>query len=128
MLDHISLLVFDFERVVVFYDVVLATIGLSRRKQVPGGIGYGTEAMSAPCFSILDPRSEGAARPGLGLHVSFVAATRASVDAFHAAALRAGGLDAGPPGLRPEYTAPFYGAFVRDLDGFKIEAVCRGHD
>ena len=128
VLDHISLPVSDLERASAFYDAVLATIGLSRRKQVPGGIGYGTEAMSAPCFWILDRRSEGAAGPGMGLHVSFVAATRASVDAFHAAALREGGVDAGPPGLRSEYTAPFYGAFVRDLDGFKIEAVCRGRE
>ena len=50
---------------------------------------------------------------------------RASVDAFHSTALRLGGRDGGPPGLRPQYTMPFYGAFVFDLDGFKIEAVCR---
>ena len=49
---------------------------------------------------------------------------RASVDAFHSTALRCGGKDAGEPGLRPQYTMPFYGAFVLDLDGFKIEAVC----
>jgi predicted lactoylglutathione lyase len=49
----------------------------------------------------------------------------ALVDAFHAAALAAGGADAGAPGPRPEYTQPFYGAFVLDPDGFKIEAVCR---
>jgi hypothetical protein len=57
-------------------------------------------------------------------HVS-VPPDRASVDAFHAAGLRSGGRDAGAPGLRPQYTMPFYGAFVLDLDGFKIEAVCR---
>ena len=61
----------------------------------------------------------------VGLHVSFVARDRASVDAFHAAALAAGGADAGAPGPRPEYTQPFYGAFVLDPDGFKVEAVCR---
>jgi len=57
--------------------------------------------------------------------VSFQAPDRPSVDAFHAAALRGGGTDAGKPGARPQYTVPFYGAFALDLDGFKIEAVCR---
>ena len=60
-----------------------------------------------------------------GVHVSFEAPDRPSVDAFHATALRCGGRDAGAPGPRPEYTQPFYGAFVIDPDGFKIEAVCR---
>lgn len=65
------------------------------------------------------------ATPGPGLHVSCAAPDHASVDAFHRAALACGGTDAGAPGLRPQYTMPFYGAFAIDLDGFKIEAVCR---
>lgn len=76
-------------------------------------------------FWILERAPEGSANPGSGLHVSFEAPDRSSVAAFHATALRHGGKDAGPPGLRPQYTMPFYGAFVFDLDGFKIEAVCR---
>jgi catechol 2,3-dioxygenase-like lactoylglutathione lyase family enzyme len=59
------------------------------------------------------------------LHVSFVASDRTSVDAFHAAAMAAGGRDGGTPGERPHYTQPFYGAFAFDPDGFKVEAVCR---
>ena len=125
MLDHISIPVADVERAAAFYDPVLATIGLRRRKERPGAIGYGPETRAAPVFWILARTGDGGAKPGLGLHVSFVAPDRSSVDAFHAAALRCGGLDAGRPGLRPQYTMPFYGAFVLDLDGFKIEAVCR---
>jgi catechol 2,3-dioxygenase-like lactoylglutathione lyase family enzyme len=128
MIDHVSIPVADLERAAAFYDAVLATIGLQRRKQRPGAIGYGPETTAAPTFWILARSAEGSASPGLGLHVSFHARQRSSVDAFHETALRCGGQDAGKPGLRPEYTMPFYGAFVVDLDGFKIEAVCRAPD
>ena len=124
VIDHVSLPVADLERAAAFYDSVLATVGLMRRKEAGQGIGYGTADAHAPSFWVLE-RSKGIARPGIGLHVSFVAPDRPSVDRFHAAALAAGGKDAGPPAERPEYTQPFYGAFVFDLDGFKIEAVCR---
>jgi catechol 2,3-dioxygenase-like lactoylglutathione lyase family enzyme len=125
MIDHVSLPVADLERAATFYDAVLATLGYTRRKERAGAIGYGPPTRGAPIFWILTRKDEAGASPGLGLHVSFAAADRASVEAFHAAGLRAGGRDAGAPGLRPEYTMPFYGAFVFDLDGFKIEAVCR---
>lgn len=125
MLDHVSIPVADLARAAAFYDAVLATLGLRRRKERPGAIGYGDDARPAPIFWLLARAPEGGATPGTGLHVSFAASDRASVDAFHAAALGAGGKDAGGPGLRPHYTMPFYGAFVLDLDGFKIEAVCR---
>jgi catechol 2,3-dioxygenase-like lactoylglutathione lyase family enzyme len=125
MLDHVSIPVANLDRAAAFYDVVLATIGLRRRKERPGAIGYGPETRAAPVFWILDRYREGSATPGVGLHVSFHARDRSSVDAFHETALRLGGCDAGKPGARPEYTQPFYGAFVLDLDGFKIEAVCR---
>jgi catechol 2,3-dioxygenase-like lactoylglutathione lyase family enzyme len=124
MLDHISIPVADLERAAAFYDAVLAALELERRKQLPVGIGYGSASMAAPCFWILK-RSAAHAQPGVGMHIAFQAVTRASVDLFHARALQAGGSDAGAPGARPEYTQPFYGAFVRDLDGFKVEAVCR---
>jgi len=128
MLDHVSVPVADLDRAARFYDAVLATIGLRRRKERPGAIGYGRETRAAPVFWILARAADGGATPGLGLHLSFEAPDRASVDAFHATALRYGGHDAGAPGLRPQYTMPFYGAFVLDLDGFKIEAVCRAPD
>lgn len=125
MLDHVSLPVADLDRAADFYDAVLATLGLERRKQRDGAIGYGPPDRAAPVFWILLESAEGRARAGVGLHVSLQATSRAMVDAFHAAGLRLGGRDAGRPGLRPQYTQPFYGAFVIDPDGFKIEAVCR---
>jgi catechol 2,3-dioxygenase-like lactoylglutathione lyase family enzyme len=128
MLDHLSIPVADIDRAAAFYDAVLSTLGLQRQKQRPGAIGYGTMSRAAPVFWILARRPESIASPGLGLHISFQAPDRASVDAFHGAALRSGARDQGPPGLRPEYTMAFYGAFVLDLDGYKIEAVCRAEE
>jgi catechol 2,3-dioxygenase-like lactoylglutathione lyase family enzyme len=124
VIDHVSLPVADLARAAAFYDAVLATLGLRRQKERPGAIGYGDESRAAPVFWLL-ARTERGAGAGAGLHVSFAAPDRPSVDEFHATALGAGGKDAGAPGLRPQYTMPFYGAFVLDLDGFKIEAVCR---
>lgn len=125
MLDHVSIPVADIDRAAAFYDTVLATIGLVRRKERTGRVGYGPEARAAPVFWILQRQGSDGAQPGIGLHVSFQSPSRRAVNDFHAAALRLGGRDAGEPGLRPHYTMPFYGAFVLDLDGYKIEAVCR---
>lgn len=125
MLDHLSIPVADLDRSAAFYDVVLVTIGLVRRKELPGAIGYGPGSRAAPVFWILQNTDTNSTSAGVGLHVSFQADDRPSVDAFYDAALTQGGRDAGKPGVRPQYTPPFYGAFVFDLDGFKIEAVCR---
>ncbi len=125
MLDHVSIPVANHERSAAFYDAVLACLGLERRKQRAGAIGYGPVTRAAPVFWILQRSGEGSAAPGLGLHISFQAADRSAVDAFHRTGLAMGGQDAGPPGPRPEYTQPFYGAFLLDPDGFKVEAVCR---
>jgi catechol 2,3-dioxygenase-like lactoylglutathione lyase family enzyme len=128
MLDHVSIPVADLAKAAAFYDAVLATLGLERRKERPGAVGYGPANRPAPIFWLLARQEGGSAVPGLGLHLSFSADSRDAVDRFHAAALRHGASDAGAPGVRPEYTAPFYGAFVIDPDGFKIEAVCRKAD
>lgn len=125
MLDHISIPVRDFARAAKFYDAVMAAIGLKRTKERDGAIGYGTEIGWPPTFWILEQHDAGAARSGIGLHISFRVKSRAEVHAFHETALREGGKDAGAPGVRPHYTAGFYGAFVHDLEGFKIEAVVR---
>lgn len=121
-IDHISLPVRDFERAAKFYDPVLATLGLRRRKQSDGAIGWGPDDVLPPIFWVLRADE---VRAGLGLHVSFRAKDRGQVHAFYDIALAHGGRDAGAPGPRPHYTAGFYGAFVFDLDGYKIEAVVR---
>ena len=125
MLDHVSIPVADIAAAAAFYDAVLPTLGLQRHKEFPGGIGYGVPSEKAPIFWILTKADTGAATPGIGMHISFVAPDRSSVDAFYAAAISQGAKNAGKPGDRPEYKLPYYGAFVLDLDGFKIEAVCR---
>jgi catechol 2,3-dioxygenase-like lactoylglutathione lyase family enzyme len=124
-IDHVSLPVRDIEAAAAFYDPVLATLGLRRFKQRDGAIGYGPDDGSPAIFWILARADHGSAEPGTGLHVSFRAADRAEVHAFHEKALSLGGRDAGAPGERPHYTAGFYGCFIHDLDGFKIEAVVR---
>jgi catechol 2,3-dioxygenase-like lactoylglutathione lyase family enzyme len=123
-IDHVSIPVADFAKSAAFYDAVLATLGLIRRKQRDGAIGYGPDDVAPPIFWIL-AREPGAATAGVGLHISFRARDRAEVHAFYDTALKLGASDAGAPGVRPQYTAGFYGCFVFDLDGFKIEAVVR---
>ena len=123
-IDHVSIPVADFEQSAKFYDAVLATFGLRRRKQREGAIGWGPDDVLPPIFWI-HAREPGAATAGLGLHIGFRARDRAEVHAFHETALKLGAQNAGAPGVRPQYTAGFYGCFVLDLDGFKIEAVVR---
>lgn len=125
VIDHVSIPVRDIKRSVAFYDTVLAVLGLSRTAGGDDFAGYGTDP-DLPCsFWILEETGSNAARPGLGLHVSFRALDRERVHAFHAAALAQGGRDAGQPGPRPHYSSGFYGAFAFDPDGTKIEAVVR---
>ena len=125
MLDHVSIPVRDIKRSGAFYDAVLAVLGLSRTGGGGDAIGYGT-LPDLPCnFWLLEQTEANAAKPGLGLHISFRALNREQVHAFHAAALAHGGRDAGQPGPRPHYSSGFYGAFAFDPDGAKIEAVVR---
>lgn len=118
MLDHVSLKVGDFGRSKAFYDAALKPLGVTLLMgdgQAYGGYG----ADGKPDFWI-----GLGGTPSLGTHVAFTAQDRATVDAFHRAALAAGGRDNGGPGLRPEYHPNYYGAFVLDPDGHNIEAVC----
>ena len=127
MIDHIGFPVSDLDRSRAFYDRALAPLGVELLMEVTeemtGGhgahLGYGRHGK--PFFWI------GSGQPaGAGTHVAFAAPDRATVDAFHAAALAAGGRDNGAPGLRPEYHPGYYGAFVLDPDGNNIEAVHHG--
>lgn len=118
--DHMGFAVGDFEKSAAFYDAALAPLALNElaKFEIPGGWikGYGA---AHPIFWI----NSGAALGG-GVHLAFSAPNRASVDAFYAAAIAAGGTDNGGPGLRPNYHPTYYAAFVRDPDGHNIEAVC----
>ena len=83
------------------------------------GVAYGADA---PRFWVARSEQPPSRQPGSGLHICFDAPSRAAVDAFHAAALAAGGEDNGKPGLRPEYHATYYAAFAIDPDGWRVEA------
>ncbi len=124
MFDHVTLGTNNVPRSIMFYDAALAPLGLKRLYcDGDGAVAYGH---NHPQFWLVHPLDE--SRPasvGNGTHVAFIASSRAAVEAFHAAALAAGGRDAGKPGLRPEYDPDYYAAFVFDPDGHKIEAVNR---
>ena len=122
MIDHISLGVSDLARAAAFYDAVLKPLGYVQLFGNARGVGYGPPRARDEAFAIL-AAGEHARPPGQGWHVAFSAPSRQAVDEFHAAALRAGGVDEGGPGLRPKYGVGYYAAFVRDLDGYKLEAV-----
>ncbi|MBN8810671.1 MULTISPECIES: VOC family protein [unclassified Sphingomonas] len=125
MLDHVGFAVSDAEASRQFYAATLAPLGITLLMTVPaqengsGGTAHGFGRGDDPFFWIGDNE-----RVGEGTHIAFRAGTRAEVDAFHAAALAAGGRDHGAPGLRPLYHPNYYAAFVRDPDGLNIEAVC----
>ena len=121
MLSHVSLGTSDAARAAAFYDPVLAVLGIRKICERDGSVDYGT---AKTVFSLERPSDGRPASVGNGVHVAFDAGTRAQVDEFHRVALANGGSDAGAPGLRPEYDAHYYAAFVRDPDGNKIEAVC----
>ena len=125
MIDHMGLSVADFQRSRAFYDAVMPALGASCVMSVTlaetggtyEGAGYGRDGK--PSFWI------GIGGPLQGrLHVAFTAESRAMVNAFYEAALKAGATDNGAPGIRPHYHPNYYGAFVLDPDGHNIEAVC----
>lgn len=120
IMSHVSIGSNDLDAALGFYDTVLATIGAERKLEVPGvAVAYGK---AYPEFWVQHPIDGAAANSGNGVHFGFIAPNREAVDAFHAAALAAGGTDDGAPGLRPEYGDGYYGCFILDLDGHKIEA------
>lgn len=119
ILSHISLGTNDFARAVAFYDKVLPTLGCKRIMEHPGAVAYGREY---PEFWVQTPIDGRPASVGNGTHFGFFAPSKDAVLAFFEAALDAGAQGDGAPGPRPEYGVPYYGCFVRDLDGHKIEA------
>lgn len=120
MIDHVSIAVRDLAASTTFYEAVLATIGHAKLVVRSGTVGFGK---SYPEFWLNHRPEMAKLDPENGVHVAVRARGTETVDTFHAAALRAGGMCAGPPGLRPQYCAGYYAAFVRDPDGNRIEAV-----
>ncbi|MEM8686432.1 MAG: VOC family protein [Pseudomonadota bacterium] len=122
--SHVTVGTNDIARATQFYDAVLATLGCTRTYDHAEYVGYGSGPDGESAFWVMPPFDGGPASVGNGTHIALNAETRAAVDAFHAAALANGGSDEGKPGLRPHYHADYYGAYVRDPDGNKLQAVC----
>jgi len=118
MIDHMGLLVADLDASVAFYTRALAPLGYALVMRGEGFAGLGAGGKADLWIA--------AGKPTDKQHIALRARGRAEVRAFHAAALAAGGTDNGPPGIRAMYHPDYYGAFVHDLDGHNIEAVC--HD
>ena len=128
MIDHIGIGAGDFEASRRFYEAALAPLGMTLMMEVMPemsggyhGIGLGKDGKPYFWLSSGGPR-------GAGMHIAFRADARAQVDAFHAAAMGAGGRDNGAPGIRAHYHPNYYGAFVLDPDGINVEAVCHMPD
>jgi catechol 2,3-dioxygenase-like lactoylglutathione lyase family enzyme len=122
MIDHVSIGVRDIATAKRFYDAALKPLGCACLSEGEGSLGYGDGAVALWISAVEHPVPPD---PKSGLHFCFTAPTSKSVDAFHAAALAAGGRDNGKPGLRPDYGPGYYAAFVIDPDGYRIEAHCR---
>ena len=120
MIDHVSVGVSDLKRSVRFYERTLAPLGLSRLVTRPATIGFGK---NYPEFWINLRADMAEVAASSGVHICLRAQSAAEVDAFHAAALDAGGRSDGAPGLRPHDRVPYYAASVIDPDGNRIEAV-----
>jgi len=128
MIAHVGITVSDIERSKKFYVAALAPIGYRMIREY--GVTPARPAASAGFGA--PPRADlwiYQGDPGkVSTHIAFQVGRRALVDAFYHAALAAGGNDNGRPGLRPQYSANYYGAFVLDPDGYNIEALCRENE
>lgn len=121
MFNHVSIGVSDLERSAKFYDAVMAALGHERFLEKPGTVSWWPEGGGQALW--INQRDDLTVVPDDGRHIAFQAESQAQVDAFHAAAVAAGATDDGAPGIRPEYRDTYYGAFVLDPDGHKLEAV-----
>jgi catechol 2,3-dioxygenase-like lactoylglutathione lyase family enzyme len=121
MIDHISIAVRDLAAAARFYERLLATLGMIKLREWPdAAVGYGKKY---PEFWINKRASMAPIATDSGVHICLRAPSTEAVDAFHAAAIMAGGASDGVSGLRAEYHENYYAAFIRDPDGNRIEAV-----
>ncbi len=121
MIDHLSIGVRSIKAARRFYDAVLAALGYRLLQEYPTSLGYGDAHAE---LWLLEAERPVPADEQSGLHLCFGAPDRKSVDAFHQAALKAGGKDNGGPGLRADYGPDYYAAFAIDPDGYRLEAYC----
>ena len=124
MIDHVSVAVRDLGAAADFYAAVLGALGFAKLDDRATTVGFGKRYSE---FWINHRPALAPAAADSGLHIALRAPNAAAVDAFHAAALAAGGASDGPPGLRPQHGEGYYAAFIRDLDGNRIEAVTFMH-
>ena len=122
MFSHVTLGTNDWQRARPFWIAVMRVLGHPVMFERDGGIAFGLPP--GPKTFIGPTFDGGAAQPGNGVHIAYLVPDRGTVDGFHAAALAHGGSDEGAPGLRPHYHPNYYGAYVRDPDGNKLQAVC----
>ena len=120
MIHHVSVGTDDLKRARAFYDPLMSLIGFRLLKASDKAAHYGASEI---VFSLEAPANGLPAAPGNGIHIAFLAPDRETVRRFHQSALANGGADEGAPGIRENYNANYFAAFVRDLDGSKIEAV-----
>ena len=120
MLDHIMINVQNYERSKAFYQAALAPLGYHLIMEAQGWAGFGVDD-KPDCWGFWIQGGTSALPP---IHLAFRSDSRAKVRAFYEAALKAGGIDNGPPGVRETYHSHYYGAFLFDPDGHNIEAVC----
>lgn len=120
ILSHVSIGTNDYTKAIAFYDSILLPLGINKIMEHEGATAYGKQF---PEFWVQVPINGQPATVGNGTHLSFVLDSKEAVDVFYSTALFAGATDEGAAGPRTEYGAAYYGAFVRDLDGHKIEAM-----
>lgn len=123
IISHLSIGTNDYESARAFYDAVLPSLGIQVIMEHPGAVAYGR---LYPEFWVQLPHDGKPATVGNGFHMGFIAQTKQQVHDFYDAAIAAGATCDGPPCPRPLYGEPYYGCFVRDLEGHKIEAAFWG--
>lgn len=128
MLSHITVGISDMRKALVFYDPLLATLGLTLKFADETWAGWEQPGVQRPLFIITRPFDGEPASTGNGQMIAFLAASRAQVDECYRLALEHGGIDDGRPGLRPQYHAHYYGAYFRDPDGNKLCVCSHGMD
>lgn len=119
VISHVSIGTNDFEKARAFYDALMPAVGAKVIMEHPGAVAYGRQF---PEFWVQTPHDGKTASVGNGFHIGFIADNKEQVHAFYDAAIAAGAVCDGPPGPRPLYGEPYYGCFVRDFEGHKIEA------